>query len=100
MTKGKSKAFGAFFKKIRKGKGYSIKQLSPRLDVNYSYLSKIENGHSTPSEDFIDRISIFFEIDKEELMVRAGKVPDDILSILQNNPNSAISFLRKEFGEY
>ncbi len=97
MAEQNKKSFGAFLRKIRTEKGYSIKQLSPKLNVNYSYLSKLENGHSMPSEEFVDRISNVFEIEKEELMVRAGKIPNDVIEILQNNPQAAIDFLRKQF---
>ena len=36
--------------------------------------------------------------DKEELMLKAGKLPDDVLKILRDNPTEAIEFLRKNFG--
>ena len=99
MTKKrKAKSFGAVLKSLRNAKGYSIKTLAEQVEVNYTYLSKLENGHSSPSEDFIERIATFFNYDKEELMVRAGKIPEDILEIVARNPKEALHFLRKEFG--
>jgi len=94
-----NKNFGHILKDLRKKKGLSIKRLSSQLDVNYSYISKLENNHSNPSEDFILKIAQLFDYDKEELMLRAGKVPDDILAILTDNPKEAADFLRKKFSE-
>ncbi len=99
MSKPKEQSLGEFLKKLRTDKGYSIKKLSPKLEVNYSYLSKIENDHTTPSENFIEKMATIFNIDKEELMIRAGKVPEDVIRILQDNPQEAVKFLRKQFGD-
>ena len=90
--------FGSFFKKIRQEKGYSIKKLAHKLEINYSYISKLENGHSLPSEEFINRIADIFNLNREELMIRAGKIPDDVIEIFRNNPKKAIDFLRREFS--
>ena len=94
-----NKNFGRILKDLRKKRGLSIKRLSSQLDVNYSYISKLENNHSNPSKGFIFKIAQLFDYDKEELLLRAGKVPDDILSILTDNPKEAADFLRKKFSE-
>ena len=98
MNKPDKKSFGSFLRKLRLDKGVSIKKLSSELNVNYSYLSKIENGHSLPSDEFIKRIAALFGCDNEELLIRAGKIPDDIIKIISDNPKMAIEFLRKEFS--
>jgi len=98
MVSGKRDSFGHLFREIRQSTGYSIKSLAPKLNVNYSYLSKIENNHTLPSEEFIKRASKLFGYDKEELLLKAGKLPDDVVKILRDNPKEAIKFLRKNFG--
>ncbi len=95
-----NKNFGHVLKDLRTKKGLSIKQLSSKVDVNYSYISKLENNHSKPSEDFIYKIAALFDYDKEELMLRAGKIPSDILEILISNPTKAADFLRNEFAKH
>ena len=99
MLRSQREDFGPFFKQTRKGKGYSIKNLARELMVDYSYLSKIENGHTLPSEEFIKKIAKLFGHDEEEIMLRAGKIPEDIIRILRENPKEAIDFLRKKFRE-
>ena len=98
MAKNPNDTFGGKIKFLRKRSGYSIKRLSSKLNVNYSYLSKIENGKSVPSEEFITKISEIFNCDKEELLLRAGKIPDDILEILKDNPIEAAEYLRNRFA--
>ena len=97
MINSKGHSFGKILKDLRKQKGLSIKKLGSQLDVNYSYLSKLENNKSCPSNDFIAKIADHFEYDVEELMIRAGKLPDDLMSILSNNPIEAVEYLRKRF---
>jgi HTH-type transcriptional regulator, competence development regulator len=97
MKKADKKSFGSFLKKLRLNNGLSIKKLSNELKVNYSYLSKIENGHSLPSDEFIIRLASLYDCDREELLARAGTIPEDIIKIICNNPKEVIGFLRKEF---
>ena len=99
MEKPDREDFGSFLRGLRHENGYSLKNLANKMKVNYTYLSKLENGHSSPSEKFIEKVAAIFEYDQEELLVRAGKIPDDILSIISDNPKEAIQFLRKEFGD-
>ncbi len=89
--------FGTILKKIRKSKGIGIKKLSSHLNISHSYISKLENNKSLPSEEFIRKISEIFEYDKEELMIRAGRLPEDILNILRENPKEATQYLRNRF---
>jgi len=99
MKKSGKKSFGSLFKELRQENGFSIKKLGAKLDINYSYISKLENNHTVPSEDFIRKIAGIFDYDQEELMLRAGKIPDDIVDILRNNPKEAVKFLRKQFED-
>lgn len=92
--------FGKTFRKLREEKGYSIKKLAGSLQVNYTYLSKIENSKSIPSDEFIDKIAEIFNVDAEELKVQAGKIPDDVKRIIKDNPKEVIEYLRGKFGEH
>ena len=90
--------FGQILRRLRSDKKLGIKQLAPDLKVTYSYLSKLESGDVGPSEAFVCRVSEYFRYDKNELLLAAGKVPDDILEILRSNPQDAVQFLRDKFG--
>ncbi len=90
--------FGFLLKTLREKSGLSIKRLAPELDVNYTYLSKLENNKVSPSEELVERVSHYFAYSKEELLLAANKIPEDVLKILRENPTEAVAFLRKEFS--
>jgi len=91
--------FGKLLKQLRLKKGVSIKKLAPILGLNYTYISKIENSKTTPSEEVVEKISKYFGYDSDDLLIKAGKMPPDVVDILKNNPEKAISYLREKFGE-
>lgn len=91
--------FGKMLRKLRSEKGVSIKQLAPAVGVNYTYISKLENSKVNPSPEVVEKLSHYFDYDSDELMLAAGKIPKDILSILQSNPLEAVSYLRKKFAK-
>ena len=51
------------------------------------------------ASDFIEKLAEIFDYDKEELLIRAGKIPDDIREILRENPKDAVNYLREKFFE-
>lgn len=89
--------FGDILRSLRTGAGLGIKRLAPDLGVNYTYLSKLENKEVRPSEELVKRVARYFRYNEDELMVAAGRIPDDILEILRQNPEDAIEFLRQRF---
>ena len=92
------KNFGNIVRELREKKGLGIKRLGPDIGVSYTYLSKIENDKTKPSEEFIEKIADYFEYEKEELLIRSGRLPKDIIDIIKENPKDAVDLLRKEFG--
>ena len=91
--------FGKILRQLRMESGKGIKVLAPELNVNYTYLSKLENESISPSEELVGRVADYFGFDRDALLLSAGKVPDDILKILQDNPADSVAILRKQFGE-
>jgi len=90
--------FGNLIKSLRLKKGVSIKKLAPEIGVDYTYISKLENSKVIPSTKTINKLSEYFNYDSDELLLSAGKLPEDIEDILKNNPNEAIKYLRSKFG--
>lgn len=83
---------------LRREAGVGIKQLGPELGVSYTYVSKVESNHKRPSADFIARVSEYFEADVDRLMLAAERIPPDVMEILREHPDDAITFLRDRFG--
>lgn len=90
--------FGDVLRRLRTEAGVGIKRLAPELGVNYTYLSKLENNQIQPSADLVERVAAYFDYDRDSLLLSAGKIPVEILTILRENPEDALKFLRKHFG--
>jgi transcriptional regulator with XRE-family HTH domain len=81
----KSKEFGSRLRELREGAGLSQRELADRVEINFTYLSKIENGvMPPPSEGVILKLVEVLNTDRDELLTLGGKVPSDLVQILEN----------------
>ncbi len=94
----KGVTFGSKLRSLRYKEGLGIKRLAPELGLDYTYLSRLENDKLLPSTDVVERISKYFDHDRDELMLLADKIPEDIRRILRENPQEALEFLRNRFA--
>ena len=87
---------------LRKQAQLSQRDLAERIGVDFTYLSKIENGRvEPPSEAVLKGIAREFagELNRnetelaDELITLAGKIPSDLAETLSRNPG-AVQFLR------
>ena len=84
--------FGNKLKELRNKAGFTLRELAHRINVDFSYISKLENGQlPPPSEQVISRLAEVLDADREELIRLSGRVPADIAEILKNQA-------RQEFG--
>jgi transcriptional regulator with XRE-family HTH domain len=90
--------FGEILRQLRSARGQGIKSLAPDLGKNYSYLSKLENHTIMPSPELVGRIAKYYNYDRDQLLLSAGRVPEEILEILRENPEEALEYLRERFG--
>ena len=87
---------------LRKQAQLSQRDLAERIGVDFTYLSKIENGRvEPPSEAVLKGIAreLAGELSRnetelaDELITLAGKIPSDLADTLSRNPG-AVQFLR------
>ena len=77
--------FGVRLRELRKQVGMTQRELADKVNVDFSYLSKIESGAAPPpSEHVTSRLAEVLNTDKEELLTLAGKIPPDIAQALKN----------------
>jgi HTH-type transcriptional regulator, competence development regulator len=90
--------FGVKLRELRTKAGIGIKRLAPELEVNYTYLSKLENNQVRPSQQLVERVAKYFQYDRDLLLLSADIVPPEIVEILREHPEDALQYLRERFG--
>jgi HTH-type transcriptional regulator, competence development regulator len=71
--------FGSTIKRLRRGQGLTQRQLAAELGVDFTYLSKLENDRGErPSEKIVRELAARFEVDSEELLALAGRLPGEL----------------------
>jgi transcriptional regulator with XRE-family HTH domain len=63
------KTFGDLIKNLRESRELTLRIVSAYLDIDQAILSKIEGGLRKANRDLVIRLSSYFEIDKNELLV-------------------------------
>src|SRR5262245_44376414 len=83
--------FGERIRELRKAKNLSQRELAEQVEVNFTYLSKIENGKldfaQFPSEETIRKLARALGADEDELLLLAQKIPDSIRSTVIKRPD-------------
>lgn len=74
-----SKTFGEALRDYRRATGISQRELAKRANLDFSYISKIENDRiPPPAADTVVAICGILKIEPEELLALTGKIPSDI----------------------
>ena len=87
--------FGQKIKRLRKAKKMTQSELAESVGVDFTYISKIENGKSlrTPAESTIRKLAMFLETNAEELILLAKKVLQNFQETIVDD-KLAVDFLR------
>lgn len=91
--------FGERLRELRRAKNISQRDLASQIDVDFTYLSKIENDRMpAPSAKTILALARALDADADELSVLAGKIPTDLVDVLISNPG-AVKMFRSLAGD-
>lgn len=85
--------FGKMLKDLRRSKRMTQRKLAEEVGINFTYISKIENGAEPPSEEVILRIAEVLDADSEKMMLAAKKVPQEMRKTIEEEELAA-AFLR------
>jgi transcriptional regulator with XRE-family HTH domain len=84
--------FGERVREHRKGKNLTLRDVASKMDINFTYLSKIENGKldfsEFPSEKLIRKLAKVLNADVDELLLLAEKIPDEIRKRVIQRPDA------------
>src|SRR5262249_36784493 len=87
--------FGELLREKRRASGLSQRQLADRAGVDFSYISKIENGRlPAPADDTVVRICGILGCPPEEFFAAAKKLPTELGESLVGEP-AALRFLQE-----
>lgn len=78
--------FGKRLRQIRREKGFTLRSLAEASGVDFTYVSKIENGKLgySPSADTIRAFARALHVDALELLRLADKVPPELRPLARN----------------
>lgn len=88
--------FGSRIRELRKEKGISLRDFADMVRIDFTYLSKIENGKvDPPSEEKIRMMATKLGVEAEALLGLAGKISSEqIRKAVESNPDVGV-LLRK-----
>jgi len=93
--------FGDHLRNVRKrlrqeDRRYSLRPVAQRIDVEPSYLSKIERGEvAPPSEATTVKLAKELGEDPDVLLAMAGKVSSDLQEIIRRRPELFAELIRQ-----
>jgi transcriptional regulator with XRE-family HTH domain len=92
--------FGRLLREKRLAKGYSLRKFAALLKVSPTYLSHVEQGkvERPPTAERVRRMAELLGENPDEMTGLAGRVPDDLPRIIQEEPAEVASFLREASG--
>jgi transcriptional regulator with XRE-family HTH domain len=85
------KEMGKRISKLREKKEMGIREAAKRIGINYSYLSRVENGY-IPSNQKLKAIADFYDVDEAFLRGYEVEVPDE----LKGKVNRWLSFIKEQ----
>lgn len=76
--------FGQRLRELRKAKGITQRELANKVGISFTYISKIENiSAPPPREEVIVALAYALDVDADELLGLAKKVPFELLAQIE-----------------
>ena len=89
-----ARSFGEMVKKKRREAGFSQRELAERAGLDFSYISKIENGRlPPPAADTVVHLCRIMKTPAEELLALTKKLPSEVQQTISSSV-AAQDFLR------
>ena len=90
--------FGDRLRELRQAKNLSQRDLGEQVEVNFTYISKIENEKldfaQFPGEELIRKLAKALEADEDELLILAEKIPEQIKKRVMERPDAFRKFAK------
>lgn len=92
-----SQQFGQMIRQARKDRGYSQRELAKLLELDFTYLSKLENDRADypPKEKVIRSLAHHLALDADQLIFLAGRIPQEDESLLREHYENLPTLFRR-----
>jgi transcriptional regulator with XRE-family HTH domain len=88
-------SFGELLREKRRAAGLSQRELAKRAGLDFSYISKVENGRQRPpAADTVVRLCNILGTPVDEMLAAVGKIPDEVEKKISTSP-AAQGFLQE-----
>jgi transcriptional regulator with XRE-family HTH domain len=92
-------SFGTRIRQLRKEHDLTLRELAEHVEIDFTYLSKIETGNTAvPAEATIRRLAKVLHADPEELILLANKLPADFEQDLLDRPERQVAELYRSIA--
>lgn len=99
MTKKNRHRFGDLLREKRIAKDLSLRKFAELVGVSPTYLSQVEQGNvDAPTAERVKCMAELLGENSDEWIALAGRVPDDLAGIIQNEPTEMPELLREASG--
>lgn len=83
-------SFGKRIQQLRRDRKLTQRTVAEKLHIDFTYLSKLENGHGEPpGEETVRGLAKLYDVDVEELLALAGRIPAELRERAQEDPEFA-----------
>lgn len=99
MSRGRQ-TFGGVLRERRIAKGYSLRKFAEMVDVSPTHLSLVEQNklEKSPTAERVRRMAEVLSENPDEMIALAGRVPEDLPKIIQEQPTQMPELLREASG--
>ena len=99
MVTHKRRSFGELLREKRLEKSYSLRKFAEVIGVSPTYLSQVEQGNvDPPTAERVKTMADLARANSDEWIALAGRVPDDLPGIIQQQPTEMPELLREASG--
>ena len=81
-----NKRLAQMLKEGRAAKALTLRQLAAEIGVTHFTVSKVENGHIAPGEDYLVASAKALDLDLDNLLAVAGRIAPDVREAIVRTP--------------
>ena len=96
----KTRPFGQFLREKRVEKGFSLRKFAGLVGISPTYLSQVEQGKiaKPPTAERVKKMAELLGENSDEWIGLAGRIPEDLSEIIQQQPTELPELLREANG--